>query len=95
MGDFVLQNEFMATFKAEKVKGAYNPIWFHVLFGHSMIHGLGAYLATGNVWIGMAEVAAHFAIDYSKSSKLWVGFHTDQALHIGCKIIWAAIVWWC
>lgn len=90
--DFALQNEFIATYKAKTVHGKSNPIWFHILFAHCMMQGLGVYLATQNVLVATLEVIAHFAIDYAKSSENVIGFHTDQALHIACKVVWYLIL---
>lgn len=86
IGDFALQNDFIAKFK---VQGS-APFWFHVLIAHCMIHGLGVYLATGRVELGLAEVLAHGIID-SLKGRGQLSFNTDQAIHLICKVIWAVI----
>lgn len=89
------QGDWVTTHKTSKVNingvETPNPIWFHVLFAHSMMQGFGSYLATQNVGIGVTETIAHFIIDYAKGRN-WIGFHRDQALHIACKITWFLIV---
>lgn len=86
VADFGLQNDFIAKFKVPNSA----PFWLHVLFAHCMIQGLGSYLATGSVVVGIAEVIAHFAIDYAKG-KGWLTFNQDQACHIVCKLCWYGV----
>jgi hypothetical protein len=84
--DFGLQSEYVA-----KGKNRYKPLpgvpWFHCLAAHSVMHGGGVYLATGNPILGILETAVHFAIDDQKCRGR-LGYHVDQALHIGCKVLW-------
>ncbi len=87
VADFALQGDWMAR---NKMAGRF-PYWFHVLFGHCMIQALGVYLATNSVGLAISELGAHLVIDYSKGRN-WIGFNTDQALHIACKIAWFLIL---
>lgn len=64
--------------------------WPIALGGHSLIHAGAVALITGNPWLGMAELAAHAAIDFLKCRGLY-GIKIDQGLHIACKIAWAMI----
>ena len=78
--DFALQNDFVAKFKAMKINGEYNPIWYHCLTAHCAIHSLGVYLVTKSIWLTAIMFVTHFIIDQSKClNKLT--FNQDQALH--------------
>lgn len=90
IADYPLQGEFLAKAKNRKrpVKGV--P-WYQALIAHSMIHGGAVYIITGNPFLFLLEVFLHFLIDDAKcQSKL--DFNTDQALHIGCKLLYFAIL---
>ncbi len=88
LGDFALQNDFIANFKSRHAKFfTGETIWPYVLGCHSLIHGGFVFLATGRIELGIAETFAHALIDFGKGEK-WFGFHTDQILHIACKVIW-------
>ncbi|MDX1495926.1 MAG: DUF3307 domain-containing protein [Salinisphaeraceae bacterium] len=94
LADFPLQGDWMVH---SKVRSARQPssssarpdlIWVHVLTAHCMVHGGGVALITGSIWLGIAEIVAHWLTDFAKGEGLY-GFHTDQALHIGAKFLWA------
>lgn len=93
LGDFALQSQWMvhnkgpAPRRSEPDKAAH-LVWPYVLGSHSLIHGGAVALATGMVWLGIAETVAHWLLDYGKARQLY-NFHIDQCLHIGCKFIWA------
>jgi hypothetical protein len=95
--DFSLQTEWMAKFKNWHNVSPAPPgqvqqiIWPYVLSAHALLHGGAVWLITGNVWAGMAESVLHWAIDYAKCSN-WTGIHTDQALHVACKIFWVYLL---
>jgi hypothetical protein len=88
--DYPLQGDFLARGKNHK-----NPIpgipWYHCLIAHALIHGGAVALITGDVWLGCIEAAIHTVIDYGKCDGRF-GFNFDQALHIGCKIVWAVVL---
>jgi len=65
-------------------------VWPYFLTAHAVIHGAAVAAITGNVWLGLAETAAHWVIDFSKCEG-WFGIHVDQALHGACKIAWWAL----
>ncbi|MFB2549971.1 DUF3307 domain-containing protein [Ensifer soli] len=83
--DYPLQGAFLAEAKAR------GPLRLYHLVAHAGIHGAAVALVTGNVWLGVAEWAAHTAIDEAKVRGR-IGFATDQALHIACKALWFALV---
>lgn len=93
LGDFALQSDWMARFKNRHARqsagSSQNPqlIWLHVLTAHCTIHAGFVYLITGSIWLGLAELIAHWALDYSKGER-WIGFHTDQFGHLACKVLW-------
>ncbi len=97
--DYPLQSEWMVR---SKVRRAVQPssssrrpdlIWIHVLSAHAFIHGGAVAFVTQNLGLGLAETAAHWVIDYGKGER-WYGFHTDQFLHILCKMAWAGWLIW-
>lgn len=86
--DYPLQGDFLARGKNHKAPLPGVP-WYQCLAAHALIHGGAVSLITGSLGLGIAETLAHAAIDYGKSTGLY-GFDADQALHVGCKLIWAA-----
>lgn len=95
LADFPLQGEFIA--KAKNRHTFNGPlgqkpmkVWLHALTAHALIHGGMVALITGSLWLGLAETAAHWLIDFGKCEN-WYGIHTDQGLHVGCKILWWAL----
>ena len=88
--DFSLQNDFVAKFKAMRINGEYNPIWYHCLTAHCAIHSLGVYVFTESLWLSALMFVTHFIIDQSKClNKLT--FNQDQALHFMVIAIIACI----
>ncbi len=63
-------------------------VWPYWLTAHSLIHGGVVYIITGYWVFGLFEAWFHWMIDYGKCSN-WYGIHTDQFLHILCKILYA------
>lgn len=95
--DFALQSDAMAKGKNRHNQttpppGAkYQPSWGHWLTAHAMIHGAGVYVITGVWWLGLAEAACHWVIDFNKCDNR-IGMNTDQALHLVCKVAWCVVV---
>lgn len=93
VGDFGLQSDWMAKHKNRRVHEdnvhSRKPelIWAHVMSSHCLIHAGAVGLATGSVLLAVMEFVAHFIIDVCKCEG-YIGFHTDQFLHIGCKLAW-------
>lgn len=97
IADFPLQSEWMVL---SKVRGSKHPestsshpdlIWLHVLSSHAAVHAGAVALVTQNIWYGVAEFVAHWIIDFLKGEG-YFGFHTDQFLHIACKLLWAILI---
>lgn len=90
LADYPLQGEFLS-----KAKNHRSPIegipWWQALFAHSVIHGGFVGIITGSLFLGIAETILHSIIDRTKCEGI-IGFNTDQALHIFCKILWVIIL---
>ena len=93
VADYVLQSDAMAKGKNPINSPLYGVHWLYWLTAHSATHALMVYIATKSVWLSLAELIAHWIIDYAKCDGK-IGLHTDQALHIGCKIL-IAIAFYC
>lgn len=99
--DYSLQNETMATCKC---RSGDHPVaksvpWYYWLTAHAVLHGAAVGVVvrwTGFGWdvatgLALAETVAHWFIDYGKCQK-WYGIHLDQALHVGCKLLWWSLI---
>jgi hypothetical protein len=99
LADFALQTGWIATNKNRHVRLGLAPelraktqvIWPHLLTAHSLHHGLMVFLVTQKFSLGIAETVLHWLTDFAKCEK-WIGFHTDQALHIAAKILWLSLI---
>ena len=87
LGDYPLQNDFMARGKNWNTPVPGVP-WYHLLGAHSIIHGGLTGMVTGSLLIGVLETIMHFVIDSLKNRGI-TSTHSDQALHIACKVVWA------
>lgn len=83
--DYPLQGQFLSDAKAN------GPLRVYHLVAHAGIQGAAVALVTGNVWLGLAEWAAHTVIDELKVKGLTT-FAIDQALHIACKVAWLSVI---
>lgn len=90
LADYPLQGEFLALGKNHKKPIPGIP-FYHPLIAHAIIHGGFAGIITGSLWIGILETIIHTFIDYAKCDGK-ISYHVDQALHIGCKVIWVFFV---
>ena len=90
LADYPLQATWIATTKSHKDPHPSGYPWCQSLTAHAIIHGGFVGIITGQLWLGVAEFVAHWIIDYLKSDGRF-GVNVDQALHVGCKIIWAAL----
>lgn len=100
LADFALQSDWVAKNKNRHaaVPAGYDPalhgpmqtVWPYVLTAHALLHGGLVTVATGSAALGVCETVAHWLIDFGKCEK-WYGIHADQAMHLGCKVLWAAI----
>jgi hypothetical protein len=84
--DYPLQGEYLAAAKRRDSK--LPTPWWIALTAHGFIHAGAVAFVTGSIALGLLELALHWAIDYMKCDGRF-GFTTDQALHVGCKILWA------
>jgi len=65
--------------------------WYYWLGAHALGHGGAVYLVTGSLSLGILESVVHWLIDFAKCEG-WFGIHVDQALHVGCKVVWYVLV---
>lgn len=90
--DYALQGDTVAI---NKNPNASTPLqqhvpWYYWMGSHALMHGGAVAVITNNVWIGIAETVAHFAIDFGKCAQKYT-IHVDQLLHLVCKIAWVVI----
>jgi hypothetical protein len=96
LADFSLQSDSMAKGKnrhnivTPPCGQKYIPCWPYWLTAHALIHGGSVWLITGNVWLGLIEVIAHWTIDFIKCENK-TNPHQDQAMHLLCKIAYSII----
>ena len=92
LADYPLQGDFLS-----KAKNRANPIpgvpWWQALGAHASIHGGMVALITGVWWLFFAEALVHWMTDDAKCQGR-IGFNTDQAIHLACKVVWLAVAWW-
>lgn len=90
VADYPLQGDFLARGKNHR-----NPLpgvpWYQCLGAHALIHGGAVLLITSSVFLALAEIAIHAAIDYLKCDGRY-GFNTDQMLHVACKLVWFGLI---
>ena len=89
--DYPLQGDFLARGKnrMSPIEGV--PFW-HPLTAHATIHGGFVGIITGSAVLGIAETVIHWLTDDAKCRGR-ISYNTDQAIHIACKALWAAILW--
>jgi hypothetical protein len=91
LGDFPLQSEFMVRGKSRALKQDPSlppSLWLYCLVAHALIHGGLVWLLTGQVVLGVIEIVLHTLIDGLKIFHK-LNFHSDQALHVMCKLGYA------
>ncbi len=92
--DFAFQSEAMSRYKNRRTPPSPPPgqepvtCWHYWLLAHALIHGGTVYFITQSALLGLWESIAHIVIDFLKLEDS-ISLHTDQLLHIICKIIWA------
>ena len=89
LADYPLQGEFLSRAKNHKAPIPGVP-WYHALIAHASIHGGAVWLITGYWQLGLLETVCHAVIDHYKCAGK-IGFNTDLALHLLCKVIWVAL----
>lgn len=90
--DYPLQGPFLSEAKNRNTALG-KMFWPHALFAHAMIHGGAVLLLTGSIVLAALEVVIHAGTDWLKCEGR-ITLSTDQAVHIGCKLLWAALVTW-
>ena len=88
--DYPLQSDFLAIGKGSFAKPHNGIPWYHCMAAHAWIHGLAVAVILDDWRYGVAELVFHFAIDTLKCLKK-TNIHTDQVLHIACKVAWYVI----
>ena len=88
VADFAMQNDYVATAKADTSR----PDWFHALTAHAAHHSVAAGIALailGLPWLTGALVVGgtHWFIDYGKAVRSWYGYHADQIMHLAVAVI--------
>lgn len=90
LADYPLQGQFLSV-----AKNRHNPLcgvpWEQGLLAHCVIHAGFVGIITGSIWLALIELVAHAIIDDTKCANR-LSFRQDQALHIGCKALWCAIL---
>ena len=97
LGDYVFQRDIMAKSKsrhAEIYKTASSgfPGWYYWLFSHALVHGGAVFLISGSALLGIIETVLHMIIDFGKCEH-WFSIHTDQALHLLCKLAYVYVIY--
>jgi hypothetical protein len=64
--------------------------WHLAMTVHAATHALCVMLITRSVLLGIAEFVAHWWTDDAKCQGK-INTVQDQLIHIGCKLLWAAI----
>ena len=72
IGDYVLQNDFLAKTKGEN--------WWH-LIAHCILYSVPFALAFGFDWKVLVIVGTHIIIDALKARWNMIDYSVDQALH--------------
>ena len=89
LGDFSLQNDFLAKGKNHKNPIPGFPAW-QLLFAHCLVHSGIVFLITGKMWMAIAELVIHYITDWAKCDGR-ITFNEDQYIHYSCKVLWATL----
>lgn len=89
IADYPLQGDFLARAKNRTAPIPGFP-WWQAMTAHAVIHAGMVGVITGSIGLGLAEGAIHWLTDDLKCRGK-IGLNTDQAIHIVCKVAWAAI----
>ena len=92
VADYPLQGDAIARGKNRSMDPAlFGVPWFYWMASHAATHAMMVGLLTQNVIAGGFEFVAHFLIDHGKCEKMY-GIHADQILHVFCKILIVALL---
>lgn len=92
LADYPLQGEFLSKAKNRNTDVG-KVFWKHALPAHAFIHAGFVAMFTGSLILAFAEFAVHGVTDFLKCENK-ISLNVDQAIHIGCKVVWAFIVVW-
>lgn len=106
LADYTLQTDTMARSKNSNTPMSGVP-WPYWMGAHALIHGLLVALVIVSyagsrmhgwavaTYLGLTETVLHWNIDVAKCQGK-TNIHQDQALHLACKLTWAAfaIAYW-
>ncbi|MDQ7996074.1 MAG: DUF3307 domain-containing protein [Luteibacter sp.] len=90
LADYPLQGDFLSRAKNERAPIPGVP-WWQAMAAHCLIHAGVVYLVTGSIVLAALEFVIHGITDRAKCFG-WIGFSTDQAIHVACKFLWAITV---
>jgi hypothetical protein len=93
--DYALQGNTMALQKSPlpgaRDEGLAKAVpWPYWMTAHALMHGGVVLVVTGSITLGVLETAIHFGTDLAKCCRK-IGIHTDQAIHLACKVAWLAV----
>ena len=89
LADYPLQGDFLSRAKNRTAPIPGFP-WWQALTAHAIIHAGFVYVITGSIALGACELVAHWITDDLKCRGK-IGLNADQAIHLLCKVLWAAI----
>lgn len=91
--DYPLQGDFLAKGKNRKLLGeGWFGGWWKAMLAHCFMQSAMVLVVTGSVPMALAELVIHLVTDISKCEGL-IDSNIDQAIHYGCKLLWAGLVW--
>ena len=99
LGDYPLQGAFLASCKNRNSDSSVffggsdvpRGMWIHALTAHSLIQAGILWLISGSVVIATIELTVHWITDFIRCEE-WISYTVDQAVHVGCKAIFAFLL---
>lgn len=100
VADYPLQSEAMARGKNRNrflslsdIPPGQKPVsvWWHYMTAHALVHAGAVGIVTGSTVLAVTEFILHWIIDFAKCEN-WTNPHQDQALHLLCKVVYAAVM---
>lgn len=89
LADYPLQGDFLSRAKNRMSPILGVPFW-QPMTAHAAIHGGFVGIITGSAYLAVAETVIHWITDDAKC-RGWIGYNTDQMIHIACKFVWVVI----
>ena len=96
VADYPLQTDYIARFKNWNNASPPPPgqkqqaVWPYVMSAHAATHSAAVWIVTSSLTLAACEFVAHWLIDAAKCAGR-TDIHTDQALHVVCKVLWLAL----